>query len=313
LVSPVRVRRLELSTRLRPELEFRDPPPTGSLPARRTPAGPATAWWASDAAETLKLLRSSPDGLSDADAADRLVADGPNRLQPRRGAGLGHELLRQFSEPIVLILLAATALALVLGDHIDAIIIFSIVLGSGLLGFWREHAASVAVARLLEQVQIEVEVRRAGRVISVRPDDLVVGDVVVLNAGDVVPGDCRVVAATALQVDESALTGETYPRHKRVDSSPADAELAERHSALYQGSHVVSGQGEAVAVATGPATQLGQMKAYASPADLRQHAQVRLHHDQRELRKHGEYGRRLSVPPLPAPPPPADPAAQFPL
>jgi Mg2+-importing ATPase len=159
----------------------------------------------------------------------------------------------------VLILLAATALALLLGDRVDAIIIFSIVLGSGLLGFWREHAASVAVARLLEQVQIEVEVRRAGRVMSVRPEDLVVGDVVVLNAGDVIPCDCRVIAATALQVDESALTGETYPRHKQVDPAPVDAELAERHSALCQGSHVVSGQGEAVAVATGAATQLGQM------------------------------------------------------
>jgi len=164
------------------------PPPTPAPPpVGRSRTSSTALWWALDAAETLRLLGSGPDGLSDAAAADRLAADGPNSIQPRRGTGLAHELLRQFSEPIVLILLAATALALLLGDQVDAIIIFSIVLGSGLLGFWREHAASVAVARLLEQVQIQVEVRRAGLVVSVRPEHLVVGDVVVLNAGDLFP------------------------------------------------------------------------------------------------------------------------------
>jgi Mg2+-importing ATPase len=201
--------------------------------AKRMSAG-SPAWWALDTAEMLRLLRSSPEGLSDAAAAQRLATDGPNRLQPRRGMGIVHELLRQFSEPVVLILLAATALSLLLGDRVDAVIIFSIVLGSGLLGFWREHAASVTVARLLEQVQIQVEVRRTGRVISVRSEEVVGGDVIVLNAGDVVPCDCRVIRADALQVDESALTGETYPRHKRADPAPAEATVAERHSALFQ-------------------------------------------------------------------------------
>ena len=154
---------------------------TPAPPAKQMSAG-SSAWWALDTAEMLRRLGSSPDGLSDADAAKRLATDGPNRLQPRRGTGIVHELLRQFSEPVVLILLAATAVSLLLGDRVDAVIIFTIVLGSGLLGFWREHAASVTVARLLEQVQIQVEVRRTGRVISVRPEDVVVGDVIVLNA-----------------------------------------------------------------------------------------------------------------------------------
>ena len=104
-------------------------------PSRRSPVSSSADWWAAEAAETLKFLGSDSNGLADADAAARLATDGPNRLQPRRGTGLAHELLRQFSEPIVLILLAATALALVLGDRVDAVIIFSIVLGSGLLGF----------------------------------------------------------------------------------------------------------------------------------------------------------------------------------
>ena len=204
-------------------------------------------------------LEGSNTGLTDAEAARRLALYGPNRLTPRGRTGVLHELLRQFTQPIVLILIAATALSLLLGDRVDALIILGIVVLSGLLGFWQEHGASVTVARLLERVQIHVEVRREGRIVSVTPEDVVRGDAVVLNAGDVVPCDCRLLTAEALQLDESALTGETYPRHKHPEPAPADAPLAERHSALFQGSHVVSGQGEAIAVVTGQDTQLGDM------------------------------------------------------
>jgi Mg2+-importing ATPase len=217
------------------------------------------AFWAVDAAEVLAGLESDPAGLTETEAERRLATEGANRLQPRHGTGVLHELLRQFSQPIVLILLVATALSLLLGDRVDALIILLIVALSGLLGFWQEHGATVTVARLLEQVQIHVEVRRGGQVVSVHPDDVARGDVVVLRAGDVVPCDCRVLTAQTLQVDESALTGETYPRHKHPEPAAAGAPLAERHSALFQRSHVVSGQAEAVAVVTGQGTELGEM------------------------------------------------------
>ena len=227
---------------------------------------PLSAWeaapreyWAAPVADVIGGLESSPSGLTELDAAARLAAHGPNRLMPQRRTGVLHELRRQFTQPTVVILLVATALAMLLGDRVDAVIILAIVVLSGLLGFWQEHHAAVTVTRLLERVQIHVEVRRSGTIASVPPADVVPGDVVVLNAGDIVPCDCRVLAAEALQVDESALTGESYPRHKHAEPAAPAAPMASRHSALLQGSHVVSGKGEAIAVVTGSATELGGM------------------------------------------------------
>jgi Mg2+-importing ATPase len=192
---------------------------------------------------------------------------GPNLLTPDRRGGPLHLLARQFTQPVSLILIAATLLALVLGDAVDALIILVIIVLSGLLGFWQEYDASRTMTRLLTRVQLHVEVRRGGLVHSIRPEQVVPGDVVILNAGDIVPCDCRVLTAESLQLDESALTGETYPRHKRAEPSSAAAPLAQRHSALLQGSHVVSGRAEAVAVATGQDTELGRMaKTLTEPA-----------------------------------------------
>ncbi|WP_300682542.1 magnesium-translocating P-type ATPase [Nocardioides sp.] len=217
------------------------------------------AFWATSGDDVLQGLRCTTDGLSASEAADRLGEYGPNRLGNARRSGVWRELLRQFTEPIVVILIGATLLALLLGDTLDASIILVIIVFSGLLGFWQEHGASATVARLLAQVEVRVEVRRDGQVLSVPPEEIVPGDVLVLAAGDLVPSDCRVLSAEALQVDEAALTGESYPRHKHPDPAAADAALADRHSALFQGSHVVSGKGVAVVVATGERTLLGGM------------------------------------------------------
>jgi P-type E1-E2 ATPase len=103
---------------------------------------------------------------------------------------------------------------------------------SGLLGFWQEHRAGLAVRRLLALVQVHADVRRDGAVVEVAPAEVVPGDVVVLGAGDIIPCDCRLLRADDLQVDDAALTGETFPRHKHPDPAAADAPLAERHSAL---------------------------------------------------------------------------------
>ncbi|QIM22973.1 magnesium-translocating P-type ATPase [Phycicoccus sp. HDW14] len=215
-------------------------------------------YWSQEVEEVLGSVRSSPAGLTDAEAVTRTPAPDP-RAGPHRARDASRELLRQFAQPVVLVLLVATALSLVLGDRVDAVIIAAIVLLSGLLGFSQEHRAAVTVARLLDQVRVLVEVRRSGRVVSVPPPAVVSGDVVVLRAGDIVPCDCRLLAAEALQVDQSALTGESSPRHKHPDPAPVDAPLGDRHSVLLQGSHVVSGRGEAVAVVTGGRTELGRM------------------------------------------------------
>lgn len=226
--------------------------------AQDQPSG-IPAFWARSAEEVLADLHASPDGLSSAEAAGRLGQYGANRLAPARRGGAGHLLLRQFTQPLVLILIAATVLSMVLGDRVDAMIILAIIVLSGLLGFWQERGAAVAVARLLDRVKVEVEVRRDGRAVSISPEDVVPGDILVLNAGDLIPCDSRVLRAESLQTDEAALTGETFPVSKSPQPVAADTELSERDDVLFQGSHVVSGRGEAVAVVTGAATELGQV------------------------------------------------------
>ena len=235
-------------------------PPRIRAPAAVAPPVPAgTAFWAVPADALLQGLDTRRDGLSSAEAARRLLLYGPNRLAPPVRGGAGRLLLRQFTQPLVLILFVAIALAMVLGDPVDAAIILAIVVLSGLLGFWQERGASVAVARLLDRVQVEVEVRRDGMPVSLRPEGLVPGDVLLFNAGDVVPCDCRVLSAEALQADEAALTGETFPVTKSPEAVLASAAPAQRKSALFQGSHVVSGRAEAVAVVTGARTELGMV------------------------------------------------------
>lgn len=161
---------------------------------------------------------------------------------------------RQFSSPITLILLAATAVSAALGEVADATIIAVIVLASALVGFRQEHAAGRAIDDLLAQVQVSARVMRSGAEQRVAIDEVVRGDVVLLRAGDIVPADCRLLTANALQVDESMLTGESFPVLKQVDG----AAPAQRVS---MGSHVVSGTATAEAVEVGAATELGGISA----------------------------------------------------
>jgi Mg2+-importing ATPase len=173
------------------------------------------AFWSLPLDQLLAETAASTEGLPAEEAARRLARDGPNTIEvahPHRGLRL---LLAQFTSPIVLILVAATVLSMALGDAADGLIILVIVAASGALGFWQERTAGQAVDALLAQVRVEVEVRRDGREISVPAEQVVVGDLVVLRAGDIVPADCRVLASHGLLVDQAALTGESYPVDKR--------------------------------------------------------------------------------------------------
>ena len=168
------------------------------------------------------------------------------------------QLLGEFASPIILILVAATILSMLLGDLLDGIIILVIVLASGLLGFWQSRRAGDAVARLMSQVQVLVTVVRDGAERRVPVGEVRVGDTVLLSAGGVVPADCRLTEATSLLVDESALTGESFPVEKDPAAASApDAPVARRLDRVFLGTHVVSGTGRAVAEAVGEATLYG--------------------------------------------------------
>ena len=219
----------------------------------------AVPFWASPIEANVAELGTRTDGLTQVEADRRLLQFGPNRTSDSRTLAPLELLLNQFRSPLVILLLFAMALSLFLGETTDGVIVLAIVLGSALLGFWQEYRASNAVARLLAVIQTTVRVLRDGHEIELPQDALVPGDVIVLAAGAAVPADCRILRSTDLFVDESTLTGESYPAEKNAGVVPEDAPLAKRSNALFQGSHVVSGTGRALVVQTGAQTVFGEI------------------------------------------------------
>lgn len=165
--------------------------------------------------------------------------------------------LRQFTSPIILILFGATVVSMIAGDVVDGVIILAIIIPSGLLGFWQEHRAGKTMDALRSRLSPRARVRRDAQIVEVEHDQLVVGDVVLLGAGDIVPGDLNLTQGEALELDESAITGESFP----VEKSVADAPL------LFLGSHVVSGRGEASITALGEQTKFGALVAELETRD----------------------------------------------
>lgn len=217
------------------------------------------AFWSLPAAEVLRSLTTGSEGLATAEAASRLVAAGPNRLEKGQRTGSLRLLARQFASPLVLLLAFAAALSLAVHAADDAIIILIILLASGLLGFWQERGAADAVRKLLGMVAVRTRVLRDGEAREMPLAEVVPGDVVLLAAGAVVPADALLLESKDLFVDEAALTGETFPVEKRPGVAPADAPLARRTPALFLGTHVISGTARAVVVRTGAETELGQV------------------------------------------------------
>jgi Mg2+-importing ATPase len=218
-------------------------------------------FWSMPAADVLSALQSSPRGLAEDTAAERLARIGPNVLGERKRSDALMLLLRQVTSPLVLLLIAAAVLSFALQDRTDAIIILGIVGVSALLSFWQERGAAKAIEKLLATVEVKASVLRDGRQTEVSVDELVPGDVVLLSAGSIIPADCLLLTAQDLFVDEAALTGESFPVAKTPGTIPPDAPLARRPNALFFGTHVVSGSGQAVVVHTGKATEFGAIAA----------------------------------------------------
>ncbi len=216
-------------------------------------------FWSVPAAELLRQLQSTPEGLSGEEARQRLARYGANHLKPGKKSDPFTLLVSQFKSPIILILLFATGMSFFLHDPVDASIILGIVLVSGLLGFWQERGAANAVEKLLAIVQIKAMAIRDKTPAEIRVEEIVPGDVVVLNAGDIIPGDCLILDSRDLFVDEATLTGETYPVEKSDAVVAAETPLAKRTNALWMGTHVISGSGKAVVVLTGKETEFGKV------------------------------------------------------
>jgi Ca2+-transporting ATPase len=221
-----------------------------------------------DAADVLASLGSdAATGLSSAEAAARLERDGPNVISPRKGRPWWLRLLLQFHAPLVYILLAATLVTLLMQEYLDSAVIFGVVLVNAAIGFVEETRAVKAIDALARSMRLEATVKRDGRRDRIDAAGLVVGDVVILEAGDRVPADVRILSAHELQCDESALTGESKPVTKRPTLLDEDAMLADRANMAYAGSLVTRGAGEAVVVSTGDATEVGRISEMIATAE----------------------------------------------
>jgi P-type Mg2+ transporter len=217
------------------------------------------SFWSISATELFKILNVTDGGLTSSEAKDRLASFGANRLKPQKRSGAFTLLIDQFKSPIILILLFATGLSFFLHDPADAAIILSIVVISGLLGFWQEYGATDAVKKLLAIVQIKATVLRDGKQQEIHTEEIVPGDIIILSAGDIVSGDCRILESKDIFADESMLTGETFPVEKSVSELPANVPLAQRINALWMGTHIVSGSARALVIFTGRETEFGKV------------------------------------------------------
>jgi len=217
------------------------------------------SFWNLPTEQVLQQLKSSLQGLSRQEAQQRLAKYGANSLKQKQQSHTLLLLLNQFKSPIILILIAAAILSGFLEDVIDTVIILGIVLISGLLGFWQERGATDAVAKLLALVQVKATVLRDGQSQEISNEDVVPGDIVVLAAGNSIPGDCLILESKDLSVNEAALTGETYPADKFSGVLPAESGLSQRTNTLYMGTSVISGTAKAIVIQTGKQTEFGKV------------------------------------------------------
>jgi Mg2+-importing ATPase len=220
-----------------------------------------STFWSIAASELLQHLEATPQGLTGQEAQRRLADARANLLKPARRTDTLTLLLAQFKSPIIIILLFAAVLSFFLHDPADALIILAIVLVSGMLSFWQEHGAADAVEKLLALVQIKATVLRDSTSQEIPVEEIVPGDIVVLAAGDVVPGDCLLQESTDLFVNEASLTGETYPVEKTTGMLPPETPLSQRHNTLWMGTHVVSGTARGIIARTGMETEFGKVSA----------------------------------------------------
>ncbi|WP_347404137.1 cation-transporting P-type ATPase [Nodosilinea sp. P-1105] len=203
-----------------------------------------------------------PDaGLPAQEVQSRLEHYGPNQLKAKKGKHPIILFLLQFNQPLLYILLVAGLIKALLGQWVNAGVIWGVTVINAIIGFVQESKAENAIAALASSVETETMVRRDGQQVQVSSKDLVPGDIVLLASGDKVPADLRLLRGRTLQVNESALTGESVATEKQPDlaSLPADTPLGDRHNMAYAGSFITFGQGEGVVVETGTNTETGRI------------------------------------------------------
>lgn len=217
-------------------------------------------WHTVPTVEALKASGTSPQGLSNEEAQNRLMRHGPNRLKEKSRKTVPSIILAQFTDFMILVLIAAAVISGIVGEPSDTIAILVIVLVNGVIGFVQEYRAEKAMAALKRMAAPHAIVVRDGSPQTVDAEEVVPGDIVVLEAGAFVAADMRLIEATQLRVDEAAITGESVPVGKGVEPlTDKQLPLGDRSNMVYRGTVVVHGRGKAVATATGMDTEIGKI------------------------------------------------------
>lgn len=220
--------------------------------------------------EVMSEVKATEGGLTSADASDRLEKNGKNKLAEGKKESLIHRFLSQLADPMIIILIAAAVISAITAyishegeGYADVIIIMIVVIINAVLGVYQESKAEKAIEALQEIAAATSKVIRDGKLIDIRSEELVVGDIVVLEAGDSVPADCRIISCASMKIEEAALTGESVPVTKQLEAieltDADDVPLGDRRNMCYMGSNVVYGHGKAVVVATGMDTEMGKI------------------------------------------------------
>ena len=214
--------------------------------------------------EVFNKLGISSDGLSFEQAEKRLAASGLNKLNEAKKKTLLTRFIEQMKNIMIIVLLIAAVISLVVAkieneSYTDSIIIFAVVIMNAVLGVVQEAKADKAIDSLKKMSLPYIKVRRHGKIMNIKTEELVVGDVVLIEAGDFVPADMRIIVCNGIRVEEASLTRESLPVSKFTDKIDEDTALADRRNMLYSGSSVVYGRGEGVVTATGMKTELGKI------------------------------------------------------
>lgn len=235
-----------------------------------------------DVNDVLEVVGSNADGLSSSEASERLSKNGKNKLIEAKKESMISRFLKQLCEPMTIILLVAAAISAGveiyegihsghMGFPSDVVIILAVVLINAVLGVFQESKAEKAIEALQEMSKAQSKVIRNGKLISIPSEDLVVGDIIVLEAGDSVPADARIIECASMKIEEAALTGESVPVDKKSETlskgANGDVTLGDRKNMVFMGSTVVYGRGKAVVTATGMETEMGKIADALSKAE----------------------------------------------
>ncbi|NCC66695.1 MAG: cation-translocating P-type ATPase [Clostridia bacterium] len=225
--------------------------------------------YCSDIDEVLLEAESSREGLSSAEAEKRLTENGKNKLAEAKKTPLIVRFFQQMADPMIIILIAAAVISGIIAvtqegeNFADVIIIMFVVIINAILGVYQENKAEKALEALQEMASATSKVLRDGKICVVKSENLVVGDVIILEAGDAVPADGRIIESASMKIEEAALTGESVPVDKFIDilnlTEGTDVPLGDRKNMCYMGSTVVYGRGAAVITAVGMDTEMGKI------------------------------------------------------